>query len=222
MPTKIVKNDNNNFNSTKRKSLNLLIEKTSKKRVSIRLRKIEKKKVDEYENLGDFKFLKKFYDILFKKNQEAYSNENLLGSNMLFKSVISEKDLIRNEKNEKINKLQNLLISKILFNSEKEKNFKYLNFMIDTYSRVETYIIHFLLLIEFLYSCKDPINLIKADQALKILGGQLFIISDSNEPGLLIYTIETIIKRFIEELQSKYFSQTSNSINQVFQRFFKL
>ena len=226
MPTKIVKNDNNNFNSTKRKSLNLLIEKTSKKRVSIRLRKIEKKKVDEYENLGDFKFLKKFYDILFKKNQEAYSNENLLGSNMLFKSVISEKDLIRNEKNEKINKLQNLLIehrsfliAKILFNSEKEKNFKYLNFMIDTYSRIETYIIHFLLLIEFLYSCKDPINLIKADQALKILGGQLFIISDSNEPGLLIYTIETIIKRFIEELQSKYFSQTSNSINQVFQRF---
>ena len=105
MPTKIVKNDNNNFNSTKRKSLNLLIEKTSKKRVSIRLRKIEKKKVDEYENLGDFKFLKKFYDILFKKNQEAYSNENLLGSNMLFKSVISEKDLIRNEKNEKINYL---------------------------------------------------------------------------------------------------------------------
>ena len=122
-----------------------------------------------------------FYDILFKKNQEAYSNENLLGSNMLFKSVISEKDLIRNEKNEKINKLQNLLIehrsfliAKILFNSEKEKNFKYLNFMIDTYSRVETYIIHFLILIEFLYSCKDPINLIKADQALKILGGQLF------------------------------------------------
>lgn len=91
--------------------------------------------------------------------------------------------------------------------------------MVDTYSRIESYIFNFLLLINFLYSLKDPTSLIKADQALKILGDELFIINGNNKQGLLIYSIDTIIKRFLEEIQIKNLSQSLNSIIKVLKRF---
>ena len=91
--------------------------------------------------------------------------------------------------------------------------------MVDTYSRIESYIFNFLLLINFLYSLKDPTSLIKADQALRILGDELFIFSGNNKQGLLIYSIDTIIKRFLEEIQIKNLSQSLNSIIKVLKRF---
>ena len=219
-------NENNDFNALKRKSTNLLIEKkVVKRRTSIKFKKIEKKKVEEYKKLDDFNFLTKFYDIIFGRKKEFSSSNNSLGTafyarNSFFKNVLL------NEKNEKIKQIQNLLIEhrqflieKILLNSGKEKNFKYLNFMIDTYSRIESYIFNFLLLINFLYSLKDPISLIKADQALKLLGEELFIFSGNNKQGLLIYSIERIIKRFLEEIRIKNLNQSMNSITNVLRRF---
>ena len=71
---------------------------------------------------------------------------------ILRKKLLSHRDIIRNEKIEKIKQMQvllmehrNFLKSKILLNSSDEKHFKYLYFMIDTYSRIESYIFNFLL-----------------------------------------------------------------------------
>jgi len=214
------------FNSVKRKSINLLIEKKVQRRSTIKFKKTERKKVDEYEKLEDFNFLEKFYDIMFQKNKKFSSGTNSFASTFFGRNSLSEKNLFRNEKKEKIKQIHSLLIehrkflcSKILLNRSKEKNFKYLNFMVDTYSRIESYILNFLLLINFLYSLKDPTSLIKADQALRILGDELFIINGNNKQGLLIYSIERILKRFFEEIQIKNLFQSLDSITKVLKRF---
>ena len=65
-------------------------------------------------------------------------------------------------------------------------------------------------------------SLIKADGILKILGNELFIISGANQQGLLIYSIDMIIKRFLEELESINIPQKLNSIFKVLKRFLSL
>ena len=207
-----------------RNSISFLEEKNLKRRKSIKIKRNDKIKEIEYEKLESFNFKIKLYDILFKRSDENNSTSNIFANNDL-----SDKNIIRNEKIEKIKKLhilllehRNFLKTKILLNSEKEKNFKYLKFMIDTYSRIESYIFHFLILIKFLYSLKDPVSLIKADGILKILGHELFIISGANQQGLLIYSIDMIIKRFLEELESINIPQKLNSIFKVLKRFLSL
>ena len=222
----IQKEEKEDINFVKRKSINLLIEKKEKRRSTIKYKKIVRKSLEEYEKLEDFNFLEKVYDIIFQKNKKFSSVINSFTPTFSGRNSLSEKNIFRNEKKEKIKQIHNLLIehrqfliSKILLNSSKEKNFKYFNFMVDTYSRIESYIFNFLLLINFLYSLKDPTSLIKADQALKILGDELFIINGNNKQGLLIYSIDTIIKRFLEEIQIKNLSQSLNSIIKVLKRF---
>ena len=222
----IKKEEKEDINLVKRKSINLLIEKKEKRRSTIKYKKIVRKSLEEYEKLEDFNFLEKVYDIIFQKNKKFSSVINSFTPTFSGRNSLSEKNIFRNEKKEKIKQIHNLLIehrqfliSKILLNSSKEKNFKYLNFMVDTYSRIESYIFNFLLLINFLYSLKDPTSLIKADQALRILGDELFIINGNNKQGLLIYSIDTIIKRFLEEIQIKNLSQSLNSIIKVLKRF---
>ena len=222
----IKKEEKEDINLVKRKSINLLIEKKEKRRSTIKYKKIVRKSLEEYEKLEDFNFLEKVYEILFQKNKKFSSVINSFIPTFSGRNSLSEKNIFRNEKKEKIKQIHNLLIehrqfliSKILLNSSKEKNFKYLNFMVDTYSRIESYIFNFLLLINFLYSLKDPTSLIKADQALRILGDELFIFSGNNKQGLLIYSIDTIIKRFLEEIQIKNLSQSLNSIIKVLKRF---
>ena len=217
------------FNSIKRRSSTFLIEKKFKKRASIKIKKSEKKRGDEYPKLENFNFLNKFYEILFKSHHDDSSITNSLNSNILRKGLLSEKDILRNEKREKIKQIQNLLIEhrkflleNILLNSSKKKYYKYLNFMIDTYSSIESYIFNFLLLIKFLYSLKDPINLIKADQALKLLGNELFIFTPNNKQCLLEYSLDKILQRFLEELQSKNIYKSLNSITNVLKRFLSI
>ena len=221
--------DNNNLNPAKKRSSVLLVEVKVKKRSTTNFSRSKKRKIDEYPPLENFNFLEKFYDILFKRNQDVSPMSNSDESIILRKKLLSNRDIIRNEKIEKIKQMQvllmehrNFLKSKILLNSSDEKNFKYLYFMIDTYSRIESYIFNFLLLIRFLYSLKDPISLIKADQTLKELGDELFIISKNNKQGFLVYSIETIIKRFLEQLQSRDIYQTLNSITNVLKRFLSI
>ena len=65
-------------------------------------------------------------------------------------------------------------------------------------------------------------SLIKADGILKTLGNELFNISGANHQGLLIYSIDMIIKRFLEELESINVPQKLNSIFKVLKRFLSL
>ena len=143
----------NNINKKEtnvRNSIKILEENNLKRNKSIKVKKSEKNRETEYEKLESFNFKNKFYDILFKRNDENNSESNTFANKDL-----SDKIIIRNEKIDKIKKLhvlllehRNFLKTKILLNSEKEKNFKYLKFMIDTYSRIESYILHFLILMK--------------------------------------------------------------------------
>ena len=216
-------NENDNFNALKRISTNLLIEKKSKRRTTIKFKMIKKRKLDKFKKPEKFNFLSKFYDIIFGKNKEFSAS---LEPSMIARNTLSNKAIFINEKMEKIKQIQNLLFEhrkflkeKILLNKSKEENYKYLNFMIETYSRIESYLFNYLLLINFLFSLKDPISLIKADQVLKKLGEELFIFSGNNKQGLLIYSIDKIIQRFLEEIQIKNLYQSMSSITNVLKRF---
>ena len=169
--------------------------------------------MEEYEEVESFNFLNKFWDILFKPEQDDSLGRFTISSNIFHQNTFNKN--FRKNKSEQIKKLYDLLIehreflkTKILIDSNNYKKLKILNFAIDTYKRIESYILHFLLLIRILSNLKDPISFIKADQALKILGSELFIIKGSNKTGLLVNSIELIIKRFLDELQSKNIYQT--------------
>ena len=223
--------NNNKSNSLKKKSSSLLIEKKSKKRATLRFKKRKTEEIEQYEKLENFNFLEKFYNILFNKNQNVYPMFNADSSNF-FTNTQSNKNLLRNEKNEKIKQIyslliehRNFLITNILLDRvpNREKNFIFLNFMIDIYSRIENYILNFLLLIQFLFSFKDPLSLIKADQALKKLGEELFNNDAKNKQGLLIYSIDKIIKRFLkEENETKILNQSFKPIANVLKRFLSI
>ena len=223
--------NNNKSNSLKKKSSTLLIEKKSKKRATLRFKKRKTEEIEQYEKLENFNFLEKFYNILFNKNQNVYPMINADSSNF-FTNTQSNKNLLRNEKNEKIKQIyslliehRNFLITNILLDRvpNREKNFIFLNFMIDIYSRIENYILNFLLLIQFLFSFKDPLSLIKADQALKKLGEELFNNDAKNKQGLLIYSIDKIIKRFLkEENETKILNQSFKPIANVLKRFLSI
>ena len=146
------------------------------------------KKINEEQNNGnkiqddgkiDFHFVQKFRDILFKR--EIKKSKINASINVSENSSFSENYLSSYEiKNQRIKKLYDLLIEhrkflkeKILLNPNKTYYFKPIYFMIDTYFAIEKYIINFILLIKFICTQTDPLSLIKADQALNVLGKEL-------------------------------------------------
>ena len=209
-------NDSNNsqFNFKNIDQSNSLVEQKYKvkKRVSNK-KKNERKSIEKNAKVENFNFLKKFWNILYKiETNEVY----MRGSNLSIKKNQSQKLY------ELLLEHRIFLKSKILINPNNLNRFKNLNFAMDTYFEIESYIMHFLLLIRFLSNLKDPINLVKADQTLKILGNELFIIKGSDKKGLLVDSINSILDTLINELQSKYIYQNLSDIYQVLTRFLSL
>ena len=186
---------------------------------------IDKTKEDKI----DFHFIEKFQNILFKKdnnnnNNKIKKNESEQSS---YDNSFDEKNI--NYKNERIKKMYNLLIEhrnflleKILLNPNRTYYFTSIYVMFDAYYGIEKYIINYILLIKFLYFQKDPLSLIKADQALNVLGKELFNLNNSKK-GLLVFSIQCIFKKFVEVLEKKNnFYQIIGSIQDVAKRFLSL
>ena len=175
----------------------------------------------------DFHFVQKFREIIFRKDIIDKSVNGSQGSSNGGLSS-EEKNAFNNEYNkERIKKLyelliehRNFIIEKILLNSNRTYYFKSINFMIDTYFGIENYILNFILLIKFLFSQKDPLNLVKADQALNILGKEL--INFHNKNGLLVYSIDCIFRKFVDSVNSKNIYQNIGSIQNITKRFLSL
>ena len=176
----------------------------------------------------DFHFVEKFKDILFQKdinNAKAFNDSegSSFGGN---NSYDKDKDF----KNERINKLYNLLIEhrnflteKILLKPNRTYYFTSILVMFDTYYGIEKYILNFILLIKFLYLQKDPLSLMKADKALNVLGKELFNSSNNNKNGLLVFSIDCIFNKFIEVIDSKKnFYQVISTIQEISKRFLSL
>jgi hypothetical protein len=68
---------------------------------------------------------------------------------------------------------------------------------------------------------KDPLSLIKADQALNVLGKELFN-ANNNKDGLLAFSLDCIFKRFIDVIKSKNIYQNISSILKILKRFLYL
>ena len=177
------------------------------------------------DNKLNFHFVDKFYDILFKKDSK---NESM--SFKASEDSSSNNNAIDEQKNEKIKKLydcliehRNFLIENILLNQNRTYYFTSVFFMIDTYYAIEKYILNFILLIKLFYFQKDPLNLIKADKALNILGNELFNINNNNKTGLLVFSINCIFKKCVEEIDSKKnFYQIISPIQDIAKRFLSL
>ena len=176
------------------------------------------------ENKIDFHFISKFYEILFSKEIQK-DNMSFKGSEDSFSD---DNYYFSTNKKEKIKKLyqlliehRNFLVEKILLNPNRTYYFTSIFLMIETYYGIEKYIINFILLIRFFYYQKDPLSLIKADKALNILGNELF--NTNNKSGLLVFSINCIFNKFIEEIDSKKnFYQIISPIQDVCKRFLSL
>ena len=161
-----------------------------------------------------FNFIEKIREILFRKD---FNNEsNIHFENSSDESISEEKRLFSDEyKNEIIKKLydllvehRNYLIDKVLLKQKRTYYSKQFPSMVGIYYSIEHYIINFILLIKYILYKKDPLSLIRADQALNILGKELFNIKN----GLLAYSIDRIFKKFVDVVSSKNVSQNISSI----------
>jgi len=189
----------------------------------------ELNKSNKVEDVGtiDFHFVEKFRELLFRKESKNSKMNTLVNDSE--NSSFNEKynsnyDII----NQRIKKLYDLLIEhrnflkeKVLLNSNKTYNYKPIYFMIDTYFAIEKYIINFILLIKFICTQKDPLSLIRADQALNILGIELFN-ANNNQDGLLTFSLDSIFKRFIDVIKTKNSHQNINFIHNISKRFLYL
>ena len=222
--------------SVKAKSIpNFVFRETLGRYVPKRIKEDYDKKINEEQNNGnkiqddgiDFHFVQKFRDILFKreiKKSKINASINVSESSSFSENYISSYEI----KNQRIKKLYDLLIEhrkflkeKILLNPNKTYYFKPIYFMIDTYFAIEKYIINFILLIKFICTQTDPLSLIKADQALNVLGKELFN-ANNNKDGLLAFSLDCIFKRFIDIIKSKSIYQNINSIQNISKRFLYL
>ena len=223
--------------SVKAKSIpNFVFKETLGRYASKRIKEDYDKKINEEQNninkvqddgKIDFHFVQKFRDILFRREAKTNKMNTSLNdseSSSYRENYNSSYDI----KNQRIKKLYDLLIEhrnflkeKILLNSNKTYYFKPIYFMIDTYFAIEKYIINFILLIKFICTQTDPLSLIKADQALNILGKELFN-ANNNKDGLLVFSLDCIFKRFIDVIKSKNIYQNINSIQNISKRFLYL
>ena len=161
-----------------------------------------------------FNFVEKIREILFRK--DFINESNIDFENSVDGSISDEKRLFNDEyKNEIIKKLydllvehRNYLIDKILLKSNRTYYSKQFSSMVGIYYAIEHYIINFILLIKYILYKKDPLSLIRADQALNFLGKELFNIKN----GLLAYSIDWIFKKFVDIVSSKNVSQNISSI----------
>ena len=175
----------------------------------------------------EFHFVEKFKDIFFQKGNNNVKIFNDSEGSSFGGNNSYEKD--KDFKNDRINKLYNLLIEhrnflteKILLKPNRTYYFTSIVVMLDTYYGIEKYILNFLLLIKFLYFQKDPISLMKADKALNALGKELFNYNN-NKNGLLVFSIDCIFNKFLEVIDTKKnFYQVISSIQEVSKRFLSL
>ena len=175
----------------------------------------------------DFHFIEKFQCILFRKDNFDKIKNNVSPDSSVEKDDSFEKS--NDYKSDRIKKMYSLLIDhrkflseKILLNNKRTYHFTSIYVMIDTYYGIEKYIINYLLLIKFLYFQKDPLSLIKADQALNVLGKELFNLNN-NKNGLLVFSIDIIFQKFEDVVEKKNnFYQIISTIQDVSKRFLSL
>ena len=169
------------------------------------------------EESNTLNIVEKYREILFRKDFIKKTNNG--SENSVDGISFDEKRQFNDEyRNEIIKKLYDFLIeyrqyliNNILLNSNRTYYSKKLSFFIETYYGIENYIISFILLIKYYMYKLDPLSLIKTDQALNILGKELF----NTKNGLLAYSIDTIFQKFLEVATSKNVYQNLSSVQSI-------
>ena len=178
-----------------------------------------KNNLNKSNNIDTFDFLLNLKEIIFhkKRNMEYYEEED---------SEQFEENNYNKLQNYKIIQLYELLkknrkniIEKVLLDSKKSYFFESTSSFRDKFIEIEKYIFNYILLIKYLYIQGDPISLIKANQALNYLAKELL---DYKNNGLLVYSINTIMKRCLVIIRSNSVYKNINYCHEILKKYLLL
>jgi len=180
---------------------------------------IDKNKKEEFD------FMQSLKEIIFmKKNKNKNTEEKAEDDEE--NSEYFEDDEKFFLKNDKINLLYKLLIKhrdyvkeKVLLDPSKTYFFAKTVFFRDKFIEIEKYIFNYIILIKYLYNQADPVNLIKANQALNYLASEML---DYRNNGLLVHSINTIIKRCLVVIKSNTVYQNIGYCHEVMKKYLLL
>ena len=176
----------------------------------------------------EFDFMQSLKEIIFmKKNKNKNKNtveekvEDEEEESEMFED--DEKFFLKNDKILLLYKLlikhRNYVIEKVLLDPSKTYFFAKTVFFRDKFIEIEKYIFNFIILIRFLYNQTDPVSLIKANQALNYLASEML---DYRNNGLLVHSINTIIKRCLVVIKSNTVYQNIGYCHEVMKKYLLL
>ena len=226
----IIKEKNNSKKKNKRKSRNKKKEINEEKEEDTLIKKNEKNKKIKLRNISEtktkdtgtnnsattlkgtqiedknlfFDFNHNLWNIIFLKKGINEKGETF----DIYEGDINKKSLRTIIINNKIKMIYDLLIThmkylkeKVLLVKGKSYFFEKIEFYFKKYNEIEKYIFNCIFLIRLFYDLGDPISLIKANQTMNYLAKELL---DYNyNGGLLIYSINTILKKCMGLLKIK-------------------
>lgn len=172
----------------------------------------------------EFDFMQSLKEIIFMKKNKNKKKNTLEDEDE--DSEIFEEDnkfFLKNDKILLLYKLlikhRNYIIDKVLLDPSKTYFFAKTVFFRDKFIEIEKYILNFIILIRYLYNQADPVNLIKANQALNYLASEML---DYRNKGLLVHSINTIIKRCLVVIKSNTVYQNIGYCHEVMKKYLLL
>lgn len=174
----------------------------------------------------EFDFMKSLKEIIFmKKNKNKNTLEDKIEEEEEDSEMFEddEKFFSKNDKILLLYKLlikhRNYIIDKVLLDPSKTYFFAKTVFFRDKFIEIEKYIFNFIILIRYLYNQTDPVSLIKANQALNYLASEML---DYRNNGLLVHSINTIIKRCLVVIKSNTVYQNIGYCHEVMKKYLLL
>ena len=181
----------------------------------------ESQLINEDKNVPIFDFIPNLKEIIFKKkrNHEDYEEKEEEYSEYYdeYNNHFSESENIKiNLLYQLLKKNREYIIEKVLLYPGKPYYFETALFFRNKFIEIEKYIFNYIFLIKYLYNQKDPISLIKANQALNYLAKEML---DYKNKGLLVYSINTILKRCLELMRSNNAFQNANYCHEIVKKY---
>ena len=180
---------------------------------------------EDKKSVPIFDFMHSIREIIFMKNSKKILNDNIDEEDSEYYEHSINNNL-NNLNNEKIILIYNLLkenrkhiIEKVLLNSNKSYYFVTNSSLRDKFIEIEKYIFNYIFLIKFLFNEGDPVSLIKANQAMNYLAKELL---DYHNNGLLVYSINTILKRCYIVIRSNTVFQNIGFYHEIIKKYLKL
>lgn len=181
----------------------------------------ESQLINEDKNIPTFDFITSLKEIIFMKKidnepceeKEEEDSEQFEEYNKGFNKLENKKIILLYQL---LKKNREYIIEKVLLYPGKPYYYEKLSFFRDKFIDIEKYIFNYIFLIKYLYNQKDPISLIKANQALNYLAKELL---DYKNKGLLVYSINTILKKCLEVMRSNIAFQNENYCHEIIKKY---